>query len=60
MKRIVEFIKQSISELKKVSWPEKDDVKLSTYIVITTIIFVSLFLGLADEIISKIIEMVIK
>ena len=60
MKKFVEYIKQSVSELKKVSWPSKEEVKSSTLIVIGTIIFVSLFLGLVDKVISKVIQMVIK
>ena len=60
MKKFVEYIKQSASELKKVSWPSKEEVKSSTLIVIGTIIFVSLFLGLVDKVISKVIQMVIK
>ena len=60
MKKLVGYIKQSISELKKVSWPSKDEVQSSTYVVIATILFISLFLGLIDKIISEIIRMVIK
>jgi len=60
MKRLVEFIKQSISELKKVSWPTKEELKTSTYIVLITLVFISLFLGVVDKIISEIIRMVLK
>ena len=60
MKKLVGYIKQSISELKKVSWPSKDEVQSSTYVVIAAILFISLFLGLIDKIISEIIRMVIK
>jgi len=60
MKKLVEYIKQSISELKKVSWPSKEEVQSSTYVVIATIIFIALFLGLVDKIISEIVKMVIK
>ena len=60
MRKLIDYIKQSIIELKKVSWPSKDEVQSSTYVVITTIIFISLFLGMVDKIISEIIKMVVK
>ncbi|MDD5066030.1 MAG: preprotein translocase subunit SecE [bacterium] len=60
MNKIIEFFKQSVTELKKVSWPEKDEVKDSTYIVLLTVLALALFLGFVDKVISFVIEKVIK
>ena len=60
MNKIIDYIKQSVAELKKVSWPTRADVKSSTYIVLATTIIISLFLGFVDKIISAIIETVLK
>ncbi len=60
MKKLIEFIKLSIAELKKVSWPDREEVKSSTYVVLVTVFIISLFLGLVDKGISEIIKMVIK
>ncbi|MBU1076165.1 MAG: preprotein translocase subunit SecE [Spirochaetes bacterium] len=60
MKKLLEFIKLSIAELKKVSWPDKEEVKSSTYVVLVTVIIISVFLGLVDKGISEIIKMVLK
>ena len=46
--RIVNFIKEAITELKKVVWPSRKDLKNSTIIVIVTVIIVSVFVGIVD------------
>ncbi len=46
--RIVNFIKEAITELKKVVWPSRKDLKNSTIIVIVTVIIVSAFVGIVD------------
>ncbi len=60
MKQIIEYIKQAIAELKKVSWPEREEVKTSTSIVLVTVLIIELFLGVVDKIISEVIKMVIR
>lgn len=46
--RIKNYIKESVGELKKVSWPKKDEVVSSTWIVILFIIIFAIILGLID------------
>jgi len=60
MKKIIQFFKEAYEELKKVSWPSKDELKESTLVVIITTIIISLFLGVVDKLISEIVKMVIK
>jgi len=48
MKRIVQFVKESYAELKKVVWPGRDDVISSVKVVIVSTIFVAAVLGLID------------
>ena len=60
MKKLVEFIKQAIAELKKVSWPSKDEVQDSTLIVIVTVAFFAIFLGFVDKVVSEIVKLVLK
>jgi preprotein translocase subunit SecE len=60
MKSLKEFIKESIAELKKVSWPSKDDVKESTIIVLITVVVAAVFLGAVDKITTIIIQLVLK
>jgi preprotein translocase subunit SecE len=41
-------VKESVGELKKVSWPKKDEIISSTWIVIIFIIVFAIVLGLID------------
>jgi preprotein translocase subunit SecE len=60
MKKFIQFIKESYDELKKVSWPTKEELKESTIIVVFSIIIISIFLGIIDRIIYQIIKVLIK
>ena len=48
MKKLVQFIKESYAELKKVVWPTRDDVVSSVKVVIISTIIVAAVLGLID------------
>jgi len=48
MQRIIRFFKDSYAELKKVTWPSKDEVLSSTRVVIIAILAVAFALGLVD------------
>ena len=48
MKKIVQFIKESYAELKKVVWPGRDDVISSVKVVIVSTIIIAAVLGLID------------
>jgi preprotein translocase subunit SecE len=48
MQKIIKFFKDSYAELKKVTWPSKDEVLASTRVVIFAILLVALALGFID------------
>jgi len=48
MKKVIQFIKESYAELKKVIWPGRDDVISSVKVVIISTIIVAAVLGLID------------
>jgi preprotein translocase subunit SecE len=48
MKRILQFLKDSFAELKKVTWPTRDEVLASTKVVLIAILLTALLLGLVD------------
>jgi len=48
MRRIVQFMKESYAELRKVIWPSRDDVVSSVKVVIISVIIISALLGLVD------------
>ena len=48
MRRIIQFIKESYAELRKVIWPGRDDVISSVKVVIISVVIISALLGLID------------
>ncbi|MDR2966052.1 MAG: preprotein translocase subunit SecE [Treponema sp.] len=51
--KLVQFVKESYAELKKVVWPGRDDVISSVKVVIVSTIVVALILGLIDFVLSR-------
>lgn len=56
IKKIKQFIEDVRVEMKKVIWPEKDQLINSTVIVIIVSAIFTLFIFFADTIISRIIK----
>ena len=48
MKKLIQFIKESYAELRKVVWPGRDDVISSVKVVIISTVIVAAVLGLVD------------
>ena len=48
MSKIVQFIKESYAELRKVIWPGRDDVVSSVKVVIISTVIIAAVLGLVD------------
>ena len=59
MKKIIEFLKESYGELKKVNWPSRDDVVSQTIIVVVSLIIVSASLAVIDFLSFNLIEKII-
>jgi preprotein translocase subunit SecE len=59
MNKIIAYIKASIEEMKKVTWPTKKETYNYTLLVIFISIGVALFLGLLDIIFTKGLEYLI-
>jgi preprotein translocase subunit SecE len=58
MKRIVQFFKDSIAELKKVVWPSRDEVASNTKVVLVSITLFAIALGLVDFLLASIVELI--
>lgn len=48
MKKIIRFFKESFAELKKVTWPSREEVASSTKVVLVSVVLIALALGLVD------------
>ena len=58
-KRIRQFFEDVRSEFKRVQWPTREATLRSTYIVLGLTIAISIFLGIADLGLSKIMKVII-
>ena len=55
-KRIANFFKDFVCEMKKVVWTSKEDLKKSTKLVLITVVAVSLAIAVVDTVCSLIIN----
>jgi preprotein translocase subunit SecE len=47
--RFINYLKDCVAEMKKVVWPTKDEVRTSTKVVLLSLVFFSIILGLVDS-----------
>ena len=59
MNKITEYLKASVEEMKKVSWPTKKETYNYSLLVIFISLGVALFLGLLDLVFAKGLEFLI-
>jgi preprotein translocase subunit SecE len=57
--KVTNYVRESVGELKKVTWPKKDEVVNSTVIVILVVIVISLILGIFDIGVKKIANFIL-
>ena len=60
LRKLVQYIKDSKSELKKVAWPTKKQTANHTLLVISFSLAVAFFLGIIDFGLSKLVEIIVK
>lgn len=53
--KIKKFLGETRSELKKVAWPNRNELIGSTIVVIVTVIILAIYIGLVDLLYSKLI-----
>jgi preprotein translocase subunit SecE len=57
--KIKNFFKEVKIELKKVVFPTRNEVIGSTKVVVVLVIIVAVFLGIIDQLLSKLVSMVV-
>ncbi len=58
MRKIILFFQESFAELKKVTWPSRDEATASTKVVLVSVIIIAGILGLVDVLLFKIIDLI--
>jgi len=56
MRKIILFFQESFAELKKVTWPSRDEATASTRVVLVSVIIIAAILGLVDFILFKVVD----
>ncbi len=56
MRRIVLFFQESYAELRKVTWPSRDEAVASTKVVLVSTLIIAGMLGLVDFILFKLVD----
>jgi preprotein translocase subunit SecE len=59
IKKIIQFLEDVKIELKKVSWPTFDELRGSTYVVLSLSIIVAVFLFIVDLILTRVLNIVL-
>ncbi|MBM4175343.1 MAG: preprotein translocase subunit SecE [Ignavibacteria bacterium] len=54
--KIINFFSDVVKEMKKVTWPTKDELRESTVIVIVTCVILAAFVYAIDMILSNLIK----
>ena len=56
----VQFFKEVVSELKKVTWPTRDETMKLTAVVIALSVIVGIFIGGLDALLVQVQKLIIK
>ena len=59
MEKVLDFIRESKAELKKVSWPTKKQVWASTVVVLVLTVIVGIYLGGVDLLLTAIFSRIL-
>ena len=59
MSKLITYIKGSVEEMKKVTWPTKKETKNYTYLVVGVSLAVAAFLGALDFIFTFVLDFIL-
>ena len=59
IEKVTQFIKEARVELKKVTWPSPKQTMASTAVVIIIVFIVSIYLGIVDFVLAKLVKFVL-
>jgi preprotein translocase subunit SecE len=55
-----QFFNEARQELKKVTWPSKQRIATSTWVVLVMVIIMAIFFGISDYALGKFIKYILK
>jgi preprotein translocase subunit SecE len=57
-RRLIKFINEVRNELKRVSWPSREEIRGSTTVVIIIVLALAVFIGLVDRALTYLVSFV--
>ena len=60
MNQLREYGKDVRSELSKVSWPTREELRDSTVVVIVTVLLVAAFIGIVDQGLNRAVALIFR
>ncbi len=58
--KLTKFIKEVELELRRVTWPNRNDLIGSTRVVIVVSLIMAIFIGVVDRILTEILKLVVR
>jgi len=57
--KIIAFFTDVVKEMKKVTWPKKDDLRDSTIVVLVVCLLISAFVFVVDTAVSEVLKRIL-
>jgi preprotein translocase subunit SecE len=57
--KVIKYVKETITEMKKVTWPSKDELIGSTIVTVFVSVVLAVFIFAVDQALSRLISLVI-
>ena len=58
MEKIKKYIKETMAELRKMTWPSKDELIGSTIVTVVVSMIVAIFIGIVDRILLFVVHQI--
>jgi preprotein translocase subunit SecE len=58
LEKVKNYLAETRVELKKVTWPNKNELKDATRVVVVASILLTIFVGIVDQILTQVIKLV--
>jgi preprotein translocase subunit SecE len=57
--KIIKYVKETVQELKKVTWPSKDELIGSTIVTIFVSLVLALFIFAVDQVFNRVMSVIL-
>ncbi len=59
IEKVTKYFNDTIQELRKVAWPSRDELIGSTIVVVVMSLLVSIFIGVVDQVLNKMVNLLV-